>query len=251
MKRKYLLFVLLFVFIIGIIGGGYFYFTDISNNNYYNYNNQENSDTDNTTIKSDDDDKEKNKEIIQRYRNEFNNNDVVGEIAIVNTDFKKAIMQANDNDYYLYHTEDKTSSYMGSIYLDFRVNIDNGRKLLIYGHNSANIDMPFKILEKYYNYDYYKEHKYIKITTDNKTRLYEIYAVYVEPTDFGYMQTDFNSDDEWYEHIKNFKNKSMYDTGVDINSNDNVLILQTCSTHSNYQNFKRKFMLVIAKEINE
>lgn len=250
MKKKYLLLGLIFVLLIGVIGRGYFYFSTRNNDKTPH----EITEPSKEVIKNDEDEndeKDKYKEIIQGYKNEFNNNDVVGEITIVNTDYKKAIMQASDNDYYLNHTEDNTSSYMGAIYLDFRVDIDSGRKLLIYGHNSANIDMPFKVLEKYYDYNYYKEHEYIKITTENKVRLYKIYAVYVEPTDFSYMQTDFNNDDEWYEHIKHFKDKSMYDTGVDISSNDNILILQTCSTHRDYRNYKRKFMLVIAKEVNE
>lgn len=189
--------------------------------------------------------------IVENYRKEYNNQDIVGEISILNTDYKKAILQGNDNDYYLNHTEDKTSSYMGAIYLDFRVDIDDGRKLLIYGHNSASITMPFKILEEYYDYDYYKNHKYIKIITDNKIRLYKIYSVFVEVEDFSYMQTDFNNDDEWYQHISNFKNKSMYDTSVDVSSSDNILILQTCSTYYKYNNYDRKFLLIVAKEVSD
>lgn len=192
----------------------------------------------------------KNKEIIDKYVDIYDNNDVVGEIKIINTNYKKAIMQSDNNDYYLNHLENKTSSYMGSIYLDFRIDIDNDKKLLIYGHNSATIDMPFKILENYYNKKYYNSHKYIQITTRNKTRMYEIYSILVETSDFNYMKTEFNNNKQWYEHIKNFKNKSMYDTGVTVEKNDNILILQTCSTHSEYNNYSKKYLLIVAKEIN-
>jgi len=105
----------------------------------------------------------KNLEIINNYIKKYNNNEVVGVISILNTDYEKAIMQHNDNDYYLNHLENKKSHYMGSIYLDFRINIINDKKLLIYGHNSKNITMPFKILENYYNKSYYQDHQYIKI----------------------------------------------------------------------------------------
>ncbi len=54
---------------------------------------------------------------------------------------------------------------MGSIYLDYRVDIDSSKKLLIYGHNSSKIDMPFKILEEFYDKDYYDNHKYVDLTT--------------------------------------------------------------------------------------
>lgn len=190
-----------------------------------------------------------NNEIVEKYVDKYNNQDVVGEIKIVNTDYKKAIMQSSDNNFYLNHLEDKTSSYMGSIYLDFRIDINNDSKLLIFGHNSNTIEMPFKILENYYNKKYYDAHKYIQITTRNKIRLYEIYSVLVEVNDFSYMRTEFKSNDDWYRHIKSFKDNSMYDTGVSIGVNDNILILQTCSTHPDYKNYAKKYLLVVAKEI--
>lgn len=193
---------------------------------------------------------EENKKIIDYYKTKYNNDDVVGEFSILNTEYKKALMQnKKNNDYYLNHTENGSSSFMGSIYLDFRVSIDDSNKLLIYGHNSEYVDMPFKILEKYYDYNFYKEHQYIKIITPNKTRLYKIYAVLVETSDFSYMKTDFNDENEWFLHIKSFKDKSMYDTFEEVNESDNILIMQTCSTHSNYKKYDKKFMLVVAKEV--
>lgn len=188
-------------------------------------------------------------EIINNYIKKYNNEDVVGEIKILNTNYSKAIMQSKDNDYYLNHLEDKTQSYMGSIYLDFRVDIENDKKLLIFGHNSQTIEMPFKILENYYDKNYYNNHKLIQITTKNKIRTYEIYAVLVEPTDFSYMKTSFENNDQWYDHIKSFKNKSMYNTEVEISKKDNIIILQTCSYHNNYQNYEKKYLLIIGKEI--
>lgn len=194
-------------------------------------------------------DTNKYKNIITNYQEKYNNKEVVGEIHILNTDYKKAIVKHNDNDYYLNHAENKKSSFMGAIFLDFRININNGNKLLIYGHNSKNISMPFEILENYYSKDYYENHKYIEITTKEKVRLYEIYSVYVEVSDFSYMQTDFSNKSEWLKHIKGFQDKSMHKTDTILNEEDNILILQTCSTHKNYQKYKDKFLLVVAKEV--
>ena len=189
------------------------------------------------------------KDIINSYKSKYNNNEIVGEISFLDTDYKRAILQHNNNDYYLNHTENKKSSFMGALFLDFRVNIDFSKKLLIYGHNSSKVNMPFKILDNYYSRDYYLEHPYVQIVTNNETKLFKIYSVYVETEDFSYMKTDFKNDIEWYKHISNFKNKSLYDTGVDININDKILILQTCSTHKDYKKYKDKFLLVIAKEV--
>lgn len=188
-------------------------------------------------------------EIINNLKKEYNNNDVVGILEINNTDYTVPIMQGEDNDYYLNHTPDGKKNYMGSIYLDFRVDIDKNKKLLIYGHNSSNIDMPFKILEEYYNQDYYKTHKYIEITTSKEKKKYEIFSVHIETEDFSYMKTDFSTDEEYLKHIQTLKSRSMYDTGVSISENDETLILQTCSTHKDYRNHSKKYLLIIAKRI--
>ena len=189
------------------------------------------------------------RKIVDEYINKYNNQDVIGEISIPNTDFKRALMQSSDNNYYLYHTEDKTESFMGSIYLDYRVNLENSKKLLVYGHNSDSIVMPFDILENYYDKSYYNEHKYIKIKTNEKEYMYVIYSVYVEAKDFSYMNINFSDEQEWYNHIKSFKDKSMYDTLEDVAANDEILILQTCSTHKDYLKYDRKFLLVVAKQV--
>lgn len=191
----------------------------------------------------------KNQELINNYQTKYQNNEVIGVITIPNTNYQKAIMQHSDNDYYLNHLENKKSHYMGSIYLDFRVNITNDKKLLIYGHNSKNISMPFKILERYYDKNYYQEHQYIEILTPEKTRLYQIFSIYVETNDFDYMQTDYNNQKTWFNHLTKLKNNSLYETNINITPNDNILILQTCSTHKNYQKFKKKYLLIVAKEI--
>lgn len=188
-------------------------------------------------------------EIINNLKKEYNNNDVVGILEINNTEYIVPIMQGEDNDYYLNHTPDGKKNYMGSIYLDFRVDIDKNKKLLIYGHNSSNIDMPFKILEEYYNQDYYKTHKYIEITTSKEKKKYEIFSVHIETEDFSYMKTDFSTDEEHLKHIQTLKSRSMYDTGVSISKSDETIILQTCSTHKDYSNYSKKYLLIVAKRI--
>ena len=40
----------------------------------------------------------------------------------------------------------------------------------------------------------------------------------------------------WETRIKEYKNKSQYNTGVDVEWNDKILIIQTCSTNSQYAN---------------
>lgn len=189
------------------------------------------------------------KSIINTAREKYNNNDVVGILQIDNTDYIVPIMQGDDNKYYLKHTPYGEKSSMGSIYLDYRVNIDSSKKLLIYGHNSSNVDMPFKILEEFYDKDYYDNHKYVEITTSNMKKKYEIFSVFVETSDFSYMDITFENDDDYLKHINNLKSKSMYDTGVTLSKDDEILILQTCSEHPDYRNYRKKYLLIVLRRV--
>ncbi len=189
------------------------------------------------------------KNIINSARKKYNNNDVVGILEINNTDYIVPVMQGDDNKYYLKHTPYGEKSSMGSVYLDYRVDIDSSKKLLIYGHNSSNVDMPFKILEEFYDRDYYDNHKYVEVTTSNTKKKYEIFSVFVETSDFSYMDITFDNDDEYLNHINNLKSKSMYDTGVTLSKDDEILILQTCSEHPDYRNYQKKYLLIVLRRV--
>ena len=188
------------------------------------------------------------KGLVDNLKDEYQNNDIVGVLSIENTDFRVPILQGEDNSYYLNHTPDGKKNFMGSIYLDYRVNIDSSRKLLIYGHNSSRIDMPFKILEEFYDINYFNNHKYMSIITSNMEKKYEIFSVYVEPTDYTYMNLKL-SDEEYDNQIKKFKEKSLYDTGIEVTGNDEILILQTCSTHKDYSNYTNKYLLIMLRRV--
>ena len=186
--------------------------------------------------------------IINSLRDEYQNNDIVGILSIDNTDYRVPILQGENNSYYLNHGPDGKKNSIGSVYLDYRVDIDSSRKLLIYGHNSSRTDMPFKILEEFYDINYFNNHKYMSIITSNTEKKYEIFSVYVEPTDYTYMNLKL-SDEEYNNQIRMFKKKSMYDTGVEVKDGDEVLILQTCSTHKDYDKYKYKYLLIMLRRV--
>lgn len=197
-------------------------------------------------------DKPDYKEEINKLKVDYNNNDIVGILSIENTDFNEIVVQTIDNDYYLEHSLNKQYDWRGQTFLDYRVDINNSKKLLIYGHNSGNYNLPFKIFENYYDSSYVNEHKYMYLQTDEEVKIFEIFAIYVEVSDWSYFsKINFSSDDEYYNHILELKNKSLYDTGVVLNKNDEILIIQTCSYHSNYANYENKFLLVMGKLIDE
>ena len=191
---------------------------------------------------------EKPNEVIE-LRNAYNNNDIQGKLVIEGTDISEPILKANDNSYYLNHNAYGAYQAEGSVYQDYRTKL-GGKKILIFGHSSPGWSVPFNELEKYYDKSFYDNHKYIKIIGENEIYNYEIFSVYVETKDYTYM--NLNIDEETYNsYLRKYQDRSFYDTKVKVNDNDNILILQTCSNKAEYANYKKKYLLVIAKEIRD
>lgn len=183
---------------------------------------------------------------VDNLKAKYKNNDIVGKIAIPGTDIDEIVLQSNDNQYYLDHDINKKTDKKGSIFLDFRANINNSKKIIIYGHNSQTYNIPFHELEKYYSKDFYQTHQYVEITTNYGTNKYQIFSVYVENKDWSYLNM---FSENWQNHYQKIKDKSWYDTGVDINENDETLIIQTCSFYSKYKNDARKYIIIAAKKV--
>ena len=189
-------------------------------------------------------------EELNKVRNKYNNNDIVGILSNSLDTLNEIVMQSTDNDYYLEHTVYHEYNWRGQTFLDYRNDINNSDKLIIYGHNSNYYNLPFKVLENYYNKSYYDENKYLYLQTDLNKYKYEIFSVYVEVSDWEYYnKMKFNTKNEYYNHILKLKNKSMYDTNVLVNEDDKILIIQTCSTKKEYSNYENKFLLIIAKRV--
>lgn len=185
---------------------------------------------------------------VKELQEENNNKDIKGYLTVPGTNINEPVLQGVNNEYYLSHGANKKKNIIGSVYLDYRVKINEGRKNLIYSHNSSSLNVPFKELEKYYNLDYYKEHQYIFLEDENNKQTYQIFSIFVETKDWSYMKIDY-TDEEWLEHLNYLKEKSWYDTKVNIEQDDDILILQTCSHHKDYKKYKNKYLLIIAKKV--
>lgn len=187
---------------------------------------------------------------IQELKKYYDNDDVKGIISIDGIEgFNYPVAQYHNNDYYLNHNYYKKYDSYGSIYADYRVDLDNSSKVLIYGHSSVKREVPFNILENYEDKDYYDKHKYITLETETETYKYEIFSVYVETNDFTFMNVNFDNKGEWYAHILKLQDKSIHSTDVVLNSEDDILILQTCSTNSKYRNYSKKYLLIVSRRV--
>lgn len=160
---------------------------------------------------------------LDYYKQYYSNEDIIGSLNILNTDINTLLVKGTNNEYYLDHSLKKEYDIIGSIFIDYRVDL-NSKQINIYGHNSNVYDVLFKGLEKYLDKDYYKNHKYIEIWNGSNTSTYEIFSVQIVTSNYEHMEVNPNS---WKKHI-NTLNNSIYDTGIKANEEDDILILQTC-----------------------
>ena len=189
-------------------------------------------------------------EELNKLKESYNNNDIVGILSIENTKFSEIVMQSSDNNYYLEHTVYHEADWRGQTYLDYRSDINNSKKLIIYGHNSPNYVLPFKIFENYYDENYISDHKYMYLQTDKEIKVYQIFSVYIEVSDWEYYnKMTFRNNEEYYNHIQKLKNNSIYDTNIELTKDDEILIIQTCCTFKGCDMYENKFLIIIGKKI--
>lgn len=164
--------------------------------------------------------------LIETYQKEYNNNDIVG-ILTIDGVLKTLLVQTDNNYYYLGHLVNKKYNKTGSIFIDYRTNIDSSKQVNIFGHSSSTYDIPFNNLKKYLKEDFYKEHKTLTIETKDNTYTYEIFSVKVTSNE-EHLNVEFNETKDFLNHINTLKEDSLYETNINVNENDNILTLQTC-----------------------
>lgn len=184
---------------------------------------------------------------ITSFINIYQNDDILAYLNIYNTNIQTPVVQTQDNSYYLKHDLYKNNNIFGAVFMDYRINIYD-KKILIYGHNAQNKNSLFTELENYYDEEYYNTHNIIELTSFNTYYRYEIFSVFIEPTDWSYMKINL-TDDDWLEQLNMFKNKSWYSSNVELTKDDEIIIIQTCSFHSDYASYKDKYLLIIGKKI--
>lgn len=159
--------------------------------------------------------------------------------------------------FYLDHNMDGVYDGRGVPFIDFRTDFTT-RKTLIYAHSSPSGNGPFQALQNYHNNpSFYQNNRYINIHYQDRDYQYEIFSVYVSLADndmsegLEYFREIEYTDSQWANTIQKYKNNSEYETGVSVNQNDKILILQTCSMDPNYyEKYYRYNLVVMAKLIS-
>lgn len=156
------------------------------------------------------------------------NEDIVGWVQIENTLINYPVLQTTNNEYYLNRNYQKEFSRAGSIFADYRNNFaEENKNIILYGHRMRD-DTMFNQLTKFLEEDFFINNSTIYFDTQYASYDAIIFSAYYTTTDFYYIQTDFNTEDEFLSLVEEMKEKSLYKRDVEINEGDTILTLSTC-----------------------
>ncbi|GAB3804476.1 class B sortase [Virgibacillus kimchii] len=173
------------------------------------------------------------------------NEDLVGWITMEGTQIDYPIVQAEDNVEYLTRNFYKDENRAGSIFMDFRNDIEStGQNTILYGHRMKDGSM-FEQLSKYQDKAFFKDHQTFQFDTLYESYEAEIFAVYATTTDFDYIQADFANDEEYEQLLDRIQDESMYETDVELNAKDQIITLSTCD----YELDENKGRLVVQAKL--
>lgn len=169
------------------------------------------------------------------------NQDFVGYIAIDNFGVGLPVVQSKkdkkDENYYLRKSFYKKYSIYGCPFVPKNNDMANlDRNTVIYGHNN-NSNIAFAPVNKYKTLDGYKAAPIIQFDTIYAPHKWKIIAAFIINTKaeddngyiFNYTFTKMSSNEEFMNYISFVKERSLYDTGVDVLPDDKILTLSTCS----------------------
>lgn len=155
--------------------------------------------------------------------------DIVGYVRIPDTAIDYAVVQSENNEYYLDRDICGNSNAAGTIYMDYENNPEYlGYNTILYGHNMKNGSM-FHNLRYYMQQDFFKAHPVIEYKTVYEDTKWQVFAFLHTDTSFYYIQTIFSDDEQFYQLAAEIKARSLYDTGVEITAQDKMLLLSTCA----------------------
>ena len=113
-------------------------------------------------------------------------------------------------------------------------------KLDIMGHNIYNLSSSPKLSSDNFNrfeelmsfvyYDFAKENKYFQVTIDGKDYIYKIFSVdFINAVDVDMFPSGKYTTEDIKYQLDLFKENTLYDYHVDVNENDNIVSLITCT----------------------
>lgn len=192
------------------------------------------------------------------------NPDTVGWLTIPGTQCDNPVVKEVEPGEYLYKSFEGEKSKYGTLFADAtnrfeqpsspdKVTEGLSDNTLIYGHHMRDGAM-FGELKNYRNINFMKENPVIQFTTlyDTQTVDWKIVSVFISNTNsslgpvFEYRQTEFETEHAFYTMMNEFQQRSIYNTGVDVEYGDKLLTLTTC-----IYDFDGARLIVVARRVRD
>lgn len=153
-------------------------------------------------------------------------------------------VQGTDIDYPIVHCTDYDKGFpveLESFAWSRNKTTEFNNRIDIAGHNIFNLSAKPIIKSEYFNrfeelmafvyYDFAKDNEYIQLTIDGEDYLYKIFSAgFISPMATSFLSNDDNpSKDQLKDDLKIIKERSLYKYDVDVNENDKIISLSTCT----------------------
>ena len=202
-----------------------------------NTNNNEITEQIKETVKIEDKDENKKEYKIDFNKLKEQNSDTVAWIKVNNTNIEYPVVKAQNNDFYLKHSFDKSNNSAGWIFADYRNKFDGiDKNIIIYGHNMKDNSM-FGSLKNILNSDWYdnEENTNITLYTENEKCIYKVFSIYKIESEDYYIKTEFSDDNNFEQFVNTIKKRSIKEFNTDVSKDDNILTLSTCANNNKYR----------------
>lgn len=168
------------------------------------------------------------------------NPDIIGWIQIPNTVIDYPVLQSGKEnpEYYLFRDYKKQETKYGSIFLNaantISKNKSTSKSLTLYGHHMNDGSM-FGELLRYGELEFYKSAPVITFDTHREKGKWKIISIFKANTlqeqgdPFPYVREKFSDEEDFLNFVHQVKIRSIIETGVTVNENDQLLVLSTCS----------------------
>lgn len=184
------------------------------------------------------------------------NPDTIGWIKIDDTNVNNPVYQCEDITYYENHNMAGEESRYGALFVHPDAYIDadtTARNITIYGHNTQDGSM-FGNLTKYRLSGFAKRHPIIHFDSIYREGDYKIFAAMIvnaypgqdDGYAYNYSRTAFSSDLDFEMWIDEARKRSMYNTGIDVTAEDEILTLSTC-----VYDFYEARLVIMARRVRE
>ncbi len=157
------------------------------------------------------------------------NEDIVGWIYCEGTTINYPVLQAEDNDYYLHKSYDRSHLFNGSIFVEARNQRDfQDYNTIIYGHNMRDGSM-FAELEEWQSQSFYEEHRYCWLFTPKQDYIVVFFSGYVTESTSDSYQVISEPGYELDEYLQKAVSQSDFSAGIELDPTARYVLLSTCS----------------------